>query len=295
MRKNDVRQFVDRPRRRRMFRAFTLIELAVVMAIILIVATLALPALGTLLTGPSIASTKNVVQGIFAAAQARAAVSQNYVGVRFQQASDGRSYAVMLRPARAGEPGFDNGCPDYTDTDGDQLGDCNFLTFVADEDMEPNTLPEGMELAGLNVSSAAAPDNELSTNIEDATTFTVVFSSEGRIIRKQVHVSQRQDNGAIKDSVFNLTANTSGGYGLLLPDVEDTAPLASLTDTDPDSNLNPANNDIANSELSERGFLVYERQKRVNAGATPYTGYVQQQALRIDLNVYTGAMIRQPK
>jgi len=303
---------------------FTLIELVVVCAIIAVLAALAIPSLSGLTRMSSEGAARTTFRSLFASARVRAATLQRYVGIRFQQDKDGRTYAIMLvTPDAANEvpSAFPGGCPNYVLNQA-----CTFLTFVAAPDIEPIQLPRGVELAAgdylQSLNNPAATPNPADVTpwtVDEvknlrATTFTVVFSPSGQIVRRLVHVSQRRDQwvydaGSNKwgrswsDPVFNLC-----GTGMFLPDVDDTnspcdKTANALKDTDPDPQNETSSpavgpnttrlkhvNPIAPT-MSQTSIWVYERQKRVDAGATPFTGYIQQSGTLVPLNVYTGAPV----
>ena len=310
-------------RKREVRAGFTLVELVIVFAIIAILVALAVPSLSGLTRVSSEGAIRTTMRSLFASARMRAAATQRYVGIRFQQARDGRQYAVMLEQVQPSEH-FPGGCPSY-------YQNCTFLTFTAAGGSEPIPLPRGVEVArgdletwkprGAGGTAPAQPDMGF---VEDpngvpgvipATTFTVVFSPSGQIVRRQVHVTQRPDrwfrassgNFTVRtwhDPVFNLAKR-----GKFLPDVIDESPPVPKPlppddpddlelDTDPDPQTGDGPNtgkrntpDTALYEMSQNSVWVYERQKRLDAGATPFAGYIQQQGTLIPLNVYTGAPV----
>lgn len=285
-----------------------------VMAIIVILAAIAIPALSGLTRVSSEGAARTALNSLFASARSLASRSQSYVGVRFQQTKEGRTYAVLLVPAPDSEE-FPNGCPGYSP-------DCMFLTFVAAGGSEPVLMPRGVELAGAEqIALYANPDDPTLWNADNATktdcrsyvratTFTVVFSPAGQIVRKQVHVAQRRDqwkqdksgnwHKAWQDPVFNFA-----GGGKFSPDVQDKPPdIAPARDTDPDpqeqadgSDKGRTGSDTAKYQDSQSSIWVYERDKRLEhtgfdvATCHPFTQYIQTSGSLIQLNVYTGAPV----
>jgi hypothetical protein len=207
-----------------------------------------------------------------------------------------------------------------------------YLTFVA-AGAEPILLPRGVEFAGGDLLAGMAnpdvpalwhPLNPGSnykdvTTVVPATTFNVVFSSSGQIVRKYVHVTQRRDTWAYdastgdptvrtwSDPVFNLA-----GVGMFPPDVLDVppnvvTPPGPTTDTDPDPQAEPGQptrgpntntkKDRAISRMSQGSIWVYERDKRLEqtgldaATCHPFSQYIQRSGSLIPLNVYTGAPV----
>ena len=87
-------------------RAFTLIELVIVMSIIVLVAGIALPTIGTLLTSGGDAQAYNLLAGQLTIARALAVQKGTYVGVHVQMSdrldSAGQCYSAVVELDRAG-------------------------------------------------------------------------------------------------------------------------------------------------------------------------------------------------
>lgn len=295
---------------------FTLVELVIVFAIIAILVALAVPSLSGLTRVSSEGAIRTTMRSLFASARMRAAATQRYVGIRFQQARDGRQYAVMLEQVQPGEH-FPGGCPSY-------YQNCTFLTFTAAGGSEPIPLPRGVEVArgdletwkprGAGGTAPAQPDMGF---VEDpngvpgvipATTFTVVFSPSGQIVRRQVHVTQRPDQYFNQpdyrmtwwDPVFSLTYTLPNTGVMFPPDVKDQGTSANTTNnTDPDPDPpseticggNPTQQDLGFYDISQNSLWVYEQQKRIETGAAPFRDYIARSGVWIPLNIYTGAPV----
>lgn len=287
----------------------------VVAAIVVILAALAVPSLTALTRGSNEGAMYTSLRSLFSSARARAAASQHYVAVRFQQDKEGRSYAVLLDEAKGTD--FPGGCPSY-----DMI--CTYLTFAASPETQPIPLPKGVEVAQGDVDLQTAPDNEWVARPDDkydpipyvpATTFCVVFSPSGQIVRRAVHVSQRLDDPPRTadpnvpvvqwDTVFNLTATQPGGAGLFVPDILDKtksakSPPQNRSDPIPSpAFMGKGTNTTTDATIlkplrfmSQTSMYIYDREKRVNAGDKPFTGCIQ--ALRVpkvSVNVYTGTPV----
>lgn len=303
-------------RKREVRAGFTLVELVIVFAIIAILVALAVPSLSGLTRVSSEGAIRTTMRSLFASARMRAAATQRYVGIRFQQARDGRQYAVMLEQVQPGEH-FPGGCPRY-------YQNCTFLTFTAAGGSEPIPLPRGVEVArgdletwkprGAGGTAPAQPDMGF---VEDpngvpgvipATTFTVVFSPSGQIVRRQVHVTQRPDQYFNQpdyrmtwwDPVFSLTYTLPNTGVMFPPDVKDQGTSANTTNnTDPDPDPpseticggNPTQQDLGFYDISQNSLWVYEQQKRIETGAAPFRDYIARSGVWIPLNIYTGAPV----
>lgn len=293
-------------------RGFTLIELMVVAAIIVILAALAIPSISAITSGANERAAVTSLRSLMGSARALAATTQRYVAVRFQQDAKGQSYAVLLQQPSTADQYFPNGCPPYEPN-------CTFLTFKVNGQTQPVVLPAGVEFAAGDIDTGNADDPSLwvapnpgqpnATGNVPATTFCIVFSPSGQIVRRRAHVSQNPDippvpntSPGVYDTVFNMTAGEPNGAGLLKPDVVDSAsppatgPLDSNWDPPnrpssptPEIGTNPGDGWIA--PMSQNSIWIYERQPRLDAGNAPYSGYIKVNGLKVAFNTYTGAPV----
>ncbi|MBN1553929.1 MAG: type II secretion system protein [Phycisphaerae bacterium] len=151
-------------------KAFTLIELMVVIAIIILVAATALPTLTGLFTSGSDAQAYNTLSAQLDVARALALLHGDYAAVHVQMAdpnSDfaGKCYSAVFRNKHnaAGE---------------------NF--FVLAEGYEPRPLPGSMafgNITGTFVDSDGTYKSMSETDLDKFTSFTIIFNAQGEVVR----------------------------------------------------------------------------------------------------------------
>jgi len=322
---NTTRLPDDPVKRFRQRRGFTLIELAVVMGIIIVMVLIALPSIQGMTSSANVGAANTMLRSLLASTRAMAANTQEYIGIRFQQDRFGRSWAVFLRQARSKSEtagsidpyiNYANGCPiDPTAYGSTNMGpysgsyafpdnpNCDYLVLVASSTSSPIALPRGLELAAGNFHETDwDKDNDvdnvdadlgLSTYINNSTTFTVVFSPSGQVVRKRVFVGQKgyeKNTGTPQrhDTVFNKLLNENPtaipANDIPLRDRKDILALIPDWDADPSDG-------VSDVEISQNSIWIYERQKRIDAGMAPFSGYVASQGQKVTLNVYTGSLI----
>jgi len=265
----------------------TLIEMTLVVAMIALLMGFALPAVRSLMGSfHSEGGAKSMIEAALSSARAMAVSHQRYVGVRFQKrciSEDARQPLDRLVEA-----------PQYMifimhDKAGTGLGS----GFRVVEGLQPIRLPETMGVMGLGemAEDPATDDTDLDTpeELNDATTFSIVFSSSGKLIVHDVQVRNRQgvaapdnasgDSGRVsRDQVFNSPENIcTDGVGMFL---QDDYPAWGLE-----------------KEPSAMSFVVYERQSLAEAFKkdTPsvWSGYLKRLAGEETTFVspYTGKLI----
>jgi prepilin-type N-terminal cleavage/methylation domain-containing protein len=239
---------------------FTLVEMMVVVGIVLLLAALAIPSISALTENSNVSGTRNMLRSLLSSAKARAANSQKYVGVRFEQNTDGRTYGIMVEPPPGTNLFFPNGCPgsiwtppgrrDPNCSCASGSPDCvpGYLTLVESPQIEPIVFPRGVEITH---------GNQLN-NIASATAFTILFSPSGQVVRKNVYVSRALYTG---DPVF----------------------AASLRD---DFDLFGG----IRTDITRDSLRVYDQEKRIAVGQD-WINFVNTQAVRLSLNVYNGSLI----
>jgi prepilin-type N-terminal cleavage/methylation domain-containing protein len=179
-------------------RAFTLTELLVVMAIMVILLAIATPVAKKLSESlQDSAGTRSLIDAALANARAIAIREGHYAGVRFQQDSNGQFYLIFI--VNEGTI-YANG-------------------FRVVEGKKPMKLPENVGVMGCRVqqnyndnspddwdlaTNPSTADTCLNTNVSgvgmnDATTFSVVFSPSGKFV---VHLVRVYNTG-VNDTVFN--------------------------------------------------------------------------------------------
>lgn len=174
----------------------TLIEQIVVVAAIAVLTSLSLPAVNSFLNSfESQGSTKAMISATMASARAIAARQQKYAGIRFQnkyqQDGKGEQYAVFV-------------VYDY-DATGLENG------FRALENIEPVKLAETMGL--MEVIDGSNKDAEIDEpkEMNDKTTFSIIFSPSGKLIIHEIRVRNRDGfsntNNQSKDDIFNTQDN----------------------------------------------------------------------------------------
>jgi prepilin-type N-terminal cleavage/methylation domain-containing protein len=175
--------------------AFTMIELMAVILILVLFLAMALPAISKMMQSNKVGQARSMIKSFFALAQARAAETQNYVGVRFQFDKNGwlngKQYLVLIE--------------NYN-------GD-----FSAVPNTKPAALPPGVVAITGNAGNVDL-DNDLghwsfgTGGMMDSTTFSIVFSPTGQLVIKTVVVRPwqfQQPAGSgiwIFDHIFNSSS-----------------------------------------------------------------------------------------
>ena len=176
-----------------------------VVAIVVLLATLVMPAFTKMLQSNRESTAKVMVRTLLARAQAHAVAHQKYAGVRFQFDSEGweigRQYMVLIEKA---------------DVSGNE--------YVAVADEKTVALPEGIGVLSadvidrndFNYSDLNLDDSDLTANEGDgeifslngAVTLSIVFSPTGQLVIKDVVTMPRQpyfdvDGNYVFDSTIN--------------------------------------------------------------------------------------------
>ncbi|MBM4104672.1 MAG: hypothetical protein FJ263_11630 [Planctomycetes bacterium] len=269
-------------------RAVTLTELLVMMAVMVILLAVAAPVAQKLAQSlGSSGGARNIIDAALTSARAIAVREGQYAGVRFQQDSTGRQYLVFIVHDPDASPngtGYANG-------------------FRAVEGRKPTALPEGVGVTGYRVQkkynnlstdsdriddwdlkdvgklNPLASDQYLDSNVEmnDATTFSIVFSPSGKFVVHPVRIS----NGSSTDKVFNFKdyvfngSNSLTRFALLRQDESEES-----------------QQDGYQEEKSVPSFIIYEKKELAKKPANQrWSGYLSK--LNTDyINPYTGELVR---
>jgi prepilin-type N-terminal cleavage/methylation domain-containing protein len=247
---------------------FTMVELLTVMAIIAIMALLVLPGFTKMIQSNKDGAARNLIRAALAEAQAHAAKTQKYAGIRFQFDRDGwangRQYLVLI----------------------ENVGGA---TFVTAPNAKPIALPEGIGVISSEVDNFGDPyidddatsDGPLHT-LDGATTFNIVFSPTGQMVLKSVTVNPRTDD----DKVFNYETYVNNGNALLYYDGwwRDSVSTGSFT-------LAPL---WCANEPSTKGLYIFEVNKMQEVAASArWSNYIGTPDVEpVLINMYTGTIIR---
>jgi len=173
-------------------RGFSLVEMLVVVSIIVLMLSLAMPNAAVLIRSQKLNSAENMIRSALAQARAHAAVNQRYAGVRFEFDrtgwQKGRQYLVLIE---------------------------NYLLatneFVAVANVKPLIMPDGLGAVSGEVNSTNGNTylenptyliNDGNINpycMNGATTFSIVFSPSGQVVMKNVLVRPRN----VDDKIIN--------------------------------------------------------------------------------------------
>ena len=202
--------WTDPPRR-----GFTLAELVVVLAIIMLVAGLTLPGIIRIFNSGADQQAYNLVSGQLASARAYAVQNRTYAGVHYQLAD----------PASA--PGRKDRCYGQVvkavciDTNGD--GKTDQVRFVPADGFAPQALPYPMVIGQVEDRFLTPGKDAIVTTLNndedmfnDFTTCTVVFDSAGRLVGT-VRSEAGPDEQVIFDDTLDIFNNTKGRLYLWLP------------------------------------------------------------------------------
>lgn len=262
---------------------FTLTEMLVVIAIVVLLATMVLPAFTEMLQSNRASAAKSLVRTMLARAQAHAVAHQKYAGIRFQFDRDGwqqgRQYMVLIEKASAG-------------------GTTNEYNAVAD--VKTVTLPKGVgvlsnnavDIGDMDFSNNNLDEDLLSLEADadggllDSTSFSIIFSPTGQLVIKMLEIRERNLN----DTLFG------DEIAVLTDPVLVTDPPAPLlfhdNTTDPPSY--PVLTDSVgwcSTESSATGFYVFEVGAMADVGVgSRYSQYVNDLEPFL-VNRYTAGLI----
>jgi len=246
----------------------TLMEMTVVVGAVALLAVLGLPAISAFVNSlASSGPTKAMISAALSSARAIAVKERHYAGIRFQKAYDPKG------PLEA---------PQYMvfivhDVDKTDLAN----GFRAVEGLEPIRLPDAVGVMDLRINGNDEVDSDSDIisleDINDTTTFSIVFSPSGKLITHYVRARNRNGTNVSKDDIFNtLTKIThpTDPYGMFVQDDYDYLGFE--------------------EEPSRNSFIIYERDKFRAAyeRGLAWSDYLENLAL-IYINPYMGTIIEQ--
>ncbi len=232
----------------------TLSETVVSMAIIAIMVAVSIPAARILQESLHSSGAKSMISGAFSAARALAARHQRYAGIRFQFDPNGNQYMIFILHDQS-NLGLANG-------------------FRAIEGLKPVKLPEGQ---GVMESIGSDVDIDSPVELNDKTTFSIIFTPAGKLVIHDVQVRNKDGQGdspfygASDDEIFNKRAKVDAGQAMFYQD-DYVA-------------------DGYKKELSVSNFIIYNKNEfsRIN-GSSRWTDYLRHLKV-FYINSYTGTII----
>ena len=281
----------------------TLAEIVVVIAAIVLLGSLGLPAIRSFLGSfESGAGAKPVISAALASARAIAAREQKYAGIRFQKAYNPDA---PLDPLKAdqymvfiiNDPGI--GAHYFRAVKGlepvklpDGLGVMDFAILINRNVQNPVNPGVGDQVF-LNDPNLTPADRDGWLNepreLTDTTTFSIIFSPSGKLVMRGVRIRNRDDTTEATetpiismDDTFNTLTKISdpvNPIGMFIQDDYFGAPS--------DYGLGP--------EPSRRDFLIYDRKefKVAYDNGRAYSDYLSKLIPNevIQINPYTGTMV----
>ena len=229
----------------------TLAELLTVIATMALLMGIAVPVARAIIDSfEGSAGVTNVISAALANARAIAMRNSQYTGVRFQQDLRGNQYMILIE-------------------DNDLLSS-PVNAFRVVRGRKPMKLPSNIGLMDLYLvdrgdggvgNTAVIYETAIDRNIfvdeqheiNDTTTFSIIFDTSGRLITRHVHVKNRDgdnNNDTSTDDVFNTVNQVDAGVGQFIDDGYR-------------NRWDPAfggNDDWAwGPENSRRGFIIYNK------------------------------------
>jgi Tfp pilus assembly protein FimT len=277
----------------------TLIEMTVVIAAIVLLVSLALPAVRALVNSFESQSTAtSMVGAALASARAIAAKNQRYAGIRFQKLSQ------TEEPLSAAQYMI------FVVQDPDMMA----YAFRAVQGIQPIKLPDSIAVSDLTIvteRNSVNPTNSTEVRLDDsalsyqqkdnlidefheltdATTFSILFSPTGKLVihgtrtrNKNGYPDTASNTSISNDDVFNKKAQVDAGTGMFYQDDYFGAGGSPY----PDFGLGP--------EQSRSSFVIYEQVKFMQAynKQRAWSDYLVRVANQvIYINPYTGSIINQ--
>ncbi len=244
----------------------TLVEILAVLGIVAILFAIGVPAAKKIVESfDSAANIRSVISAALSNARSLAMAENTYVGIRFQQDKAGRQYMILIRydyDATGLANGFravDQRKPMKLP---DQIGVMDLFIrtnrTANGGASDPTCVPIG--IVPSNPANDALSDLNIDEPLEltDTTTFSIVFSKEGRLVSHEVRVRNRQ--------------GTSGTNNTGIDDVFNTKPVVDAGTTATPSKVIFYQDDYADlglgQEWSRNSFVIYDKRK---FGSVPNT------------------------
>ncbi len=233
----------------------TLIEMTVVIAVIVLLVGLGLPAVRAFFSAfESEGAAKSMISAALTSARAIAAKNQRYAGIRFQTDLHGRQYMVLVI----------------------QEPDMLAWGFCAAKGAKPVKLPESIGVTDFTIVTSRNTVNPINSQeirlddpalggdglinepfeVIDTTTFSIVFSPSGKLVVHGVQVRNRDgyvdsasNRGISSDDIFNKKAQVDAGIGMFYQDDYFGASWSMYSNL----GLGP--------EPSRKSFVVYKKDK----------------------------------
>jgi type II secretory pathway pseudopilin PulG len=266
--------------------ALTLVEMAVVILVITLLASLGLPAVRALLDSfHSQSSARSTISAALASARAMAAKERRYAGVRFQQVYDPCGTGPVQRAQYMIFVVYE---------EPRKMGNMS-VGFRAVEGVEPIRLPDSVGVTDLAYRpSLLVPDGDgrADSNAEigdanilrDMTSFSIIFSPAGKLVIRDVRVRNRDGTtegtetvDVSSDDTFNTLTKISNPVDPVGMFVQDDYPGLGY-----------------GREASRDSFVIYDRTEFAKAygRGRPWSGYLWRPAReRTYINHYTGTLI----
>jgi len=249
--------------------AFTLLEMLVVVTIMAVLLTIAVPSVAAMLRSHRWSSAQNLVRSSLALAQAHAARTQRYAGIRFQQALTGRQYLVLIEQSAPGSQSY---------------------TALANH--KPAAMPQNIGAISAEIDLRADRDDYLDDSddslycLKGASTFTIIFSASGQLVTKNIIIDRRHEN----DQTFGGKIQVESGAAnapLLYSDVH-------FWGGPEEEEEGP---DWCYQEPSTTGLYLYNQDELKSVDPDErYTKFLSQYrssdaVVRVVINAYTGSVI----
>ncbi len=224
---------------------FTLVELMVVIALIVIVSGIALPSISRLFSAGADTQAFNLLAAQVAMARGQALLKHTYAGVHVQMADT------------TAQPDLENTCYSAVIQGYDHDADnATAPHFRLGEGQEPIALPNSIAAGGLNADTMGVNAGDAYTvgDLDDFTSFNIVFDENGHLTKYVFGMYPEQDeagyrkpvvfdstsplfNGDTKLWDYDLTGGNNGEEGVIGITIFDYATYIALDDAGKDDFL----------------------------------------------------------